>query len=68
MGASIALNMFKDKMYTLLQSMIHVCVHMDDLVIISNDIFKNHMDVLDDVLLHLKNTRIHVNTVKLEWS
>ena len=37
------------------QDMIYIFVYMDDLVIISDDTYKNHMDILDDVLKHLEN-------------
>ena len=37
-----------------------MCVWMDYLVVIINDIFKS-MDVVDDILLHLKFIGIQVN-------
>ena len=54
MEVSIALDIFQDIMSVLLQYMIHVRVYIDYLIIISKYIFKNHMDMLDDILLYLK--------------
>ena len=41
---------------------------MDDLVIISDDTYKNHMDILYDVLKQLGRSGMHVNIVKCEYS
>ena len=54
-GVSIDLDEFQDKMSTLFQYMVYVCVYLYNLVIYSNDTFKNHMGVLDDVIILLKN-------------
>ena len=50
MEISISLGVFQEKTSTLFHNMVHVCVYMDDLVIIRNDTYKNHMYILDDVL------------------
>ena len=42
-------------MSKLLQGMVHICFYMDEQVIIIDDNFKNHMDILDGVLVCLKN-------------
>ena len=35
---------------------------------IRNDTFENHMDILNDILLHLKISIIQFNAVKFEWA
>ena len=50
MGTSVDLDVFQDKISTLFQDMVHVCVYIYDLVIISNDMYKNYMDILYDIL------------------
>ena len=50
MGIPIAPDLFQDKMSKLFLYMVHILVYMDDLVIIRNDMFKNHMYILDEIL------------------
>ena len=38
------------EMSTLFHNMLYICVYMDDLLIIINYTFKNHMDILYEIL------------------
>ena len=61
MGFSIDVNSFQVKMSTLLRDMIHVYRYTNDLVMNRNDTLKNHMDILDEILLYLTNSGIQAN-------
>ena len=61
----IFLHMFQKKMSMLLQDMVHICVYMDDLVIIKNDMFEIHTDNLYNVLNLFEKQGMQVNAVKL---
>ena len=50
------------------QEMVRVCSYTDDMVINRNDMFKNNMYILDDVLNLSEKSGIQVNAVKCEWA
>ena len=56
MGIFIGRYVFQEKMSKFLQDMVQACIYMDDLVIISNDVFKNHMYILDEILNWLEKS------------
>ena len=64
-SVSIALNIFQEKNCMLFQDTIQVCLYIYYQIIISRLSLKK-MDVLDHVLLYLKNTGMQVNSVKCE--
>ena len=47
--------------------MVHVCVCIYDLITVSKYTSKNHMYIIDEVILFLKDTIIQVNAVKFKW-
>ena len=49
----------------LFQDIVHVCVFMEELVMTRNYMFKNQMNILDDLLNILKNG-MRVNAVRFE--
>ena len=57
-------NVLQEKMSTLFQDMVPICIYINDQVITRSDIFENHMDVLDVVLCLLKSYRTKGNEVK----
>ena len=58
-------NLFQKKMSMFFQDMMNVCVYIDVLLIIRNDHFENYMDILGEVPILLKNSRIQVNAVNM---
>ena len=53
MGASNAPDIFQAKMGTLFQDLEYVRAYLDDLLILSSSMFKDHLDKLGQVLQHL---------------
>ena len=51
----------------LFQDRVPLCMYMDNLVIISNGTYENHVDILDAVLKSLEKTGIQVNTITCKW-
>ena len=68
----IALNVFQEKRIIMSQDVVHICVYMDvtayDLVIISSIIFRNDMDILDEILNILEKPVIQNNSVNIKWA
>ena len=58
MGINFDPDLFRDKIRTFSQDMVHVCVQMDNLAIISNDTYENRMDVIYDILKWLEKPEI----------
>ena len=58
MGINFDPDLFRDKISTFSQDMVHVCVQMDNLAIISNDTYENRMDVIYDILKWLEKPEI----------
>ena len=67
MVISIAPDVFQEKMSMLFQDRVPLCMYMDNLVIISNGTYENHVDILDAVLKSLEKTGIQVNTITCKW-
>ena len=47
--------------------MVHILFYMDGMVI-RNDTFKNHMDILYYIKIFFKKYGMEANAVKFEWS
>ena len=67
MGIFIRRYVFQEKMSKFLQDMVHACIYMDELVIISNDVFKNHMYILDEVLNWLEKQEFRSTQLNMNW-
>ena len=61
-----ATNMFYDKTRALFQDMKQVCEYIDDLVLIKNYTFENHMDILDEVIIFFKS-EMQIIEVECKW-
>ena len=44
--------------------MLHVCVYINDLVVIRNNNFENYMDLIDTILICLKNYEMQSSVVQ----
>jgi hypothetical protein len=55
---------FSKKMSELIESLEHVQVYLDDLLCISRSSLEDHLKKLEDVLRHLSNAGLKVNTEK----
>ena len=64
MGIFIGGYVFQEKMSKFLQDMVQACIYMDDLVIIRNNVFQNHVYILYEVLNWLEKPVMQVNAVK----
>ena len=67
MGIFIGPYVLQEKMSNLFQDVVHACICMDDLVIVRNNVFQNHVYILDEVLNWLEKPVMQVNAVKYEW-
>ena len=64
MGLCNSPDIFQEKMSTLLSDLEYVRAYIDDLLIISNRSYEDHLDKLDEVLTRVKNAGLKVNAKK----
>ena len=67
LGVSIAMSMLNLRMSKCFQDMVHIFLYMDDVLMIRDDTFENHMYIIDYVLHCSENSIMIINTVKHEW-
>ena len=64
MGLCNSPDIFQEKMSTLLSDLEYVRAYIDDLLIISNKTYEDHLDKLDEVLTRVKKAGLKVNAKK----
>ena len=64
MGLSNSPDIFQEKMNELFEGFEYVRAYIDDLLIISNGTYKDHLHKIDTVLNKLKQTGLKVNATK----
>ena len=64
MGVKCAPDVFQDKMSSLMSGLKNVLTYLDDLLVLSNGSFKDHLDTLTEVLRRLSRAGLRVNAEK----
>ena len=64
MGINVSPDIFKEKMSILMNRLEFVRTYLDDLLVISNSAFKDHLRQLSTVLQRLRRTMLKINTEK----
>ena len=64
MGASNAPDVIQAKMGTLFQYLEYVCAYLDDLLVLSSDMFEDQQDKLGQVLQRLQEKGLCINAPK----
>src|SRR5210317_1090882 len=64
MGLCNSPDIFQEKMSTLLSDLEYVRAYIDDLLIISNKSYEDHLDKLDEVLSRIQQAGLKVNAKK----
>ena len=64
MGLCNSPDIFQEKMYELFEDFEYVRAYIDDLLVISNDSYEDHLNKLDKVLQKLQNAGLKVNANK----
>ena len=68
MGLCNSPDIFQEKMYELFEEFEYVRAYIDDLLVISNDSYEDHLNKLDKVLQKLQNAGLKVNANKSFFS
>jgi hypothetical protein len=61
MGVSISPNIYQEKMSTIFSDMENVICFIDNIALIMNGSFENHLNQLDEILQQLKENNLQVN-------
>ena len=64
MGVKCAPDVFQDKMSSLMSGLKNVLTYLDDLLVLSNGSFQDHLDTLTEVLRRLSRAGLRVNADK----
>ena len=64
MGLCNSPDIFQEKMSELMAGLAFVLTYIDDLLVISNDSFENHLDKLKEVLKRIQNAGLKINANK----
>ena len=64
MGLNVSTDIFQEKMSNLMAGLEFVSTYIDDLLIISKEIFEGHLCQLQVVLYRLRRVRLKVNVEK----
>ena len=68
MGVSGSPDIFQEKMSDLMQALHYVRTYLDDLLIISNGTFEDHLPKLDKVLTRLKEAKLRCKATKCSFA
>ena len=68
MGVNVSPDVFQEKMSELMEGLEFVCTYLDDLLIISNGSFDDHLQQLDTVLHRLHIVGLKINVEKPAFS
>ncbi len=64
MGVNVSLDVFQEKMANLLEGLEFVRTYLDDLLVICNAVFEEHLSQLTTVLRRLRRAGLKVNAEK----
>ena len=64
MGINVSPDIFQEKMSILMDGLEFVCTYLDDLLIISNSTFEDHLRQLSTVLQRLRRAGLKINAEK----
>ena len=67
MGVVVATDIFQSRLLNLLGDLEYVVVYLDDIMIIGNGTFEEHLHQIEVVLTRLLNVGIQVNPLKSYW-
>ena len=68
MGVSAASDIFQEKMYSLMEGLEYIQCYLDDLLILSNRSFDDHMDKVDNVMSRLNQAGLKVRAKKCNFA
>ena len=68
MGVAGAPDIFQEKMSDLMRALHYVRTYIDDLLIISNGTFEDHLKKLEEVLKRLKDANLRCNAPKCSFA
>ena len=68
MGIAGAPDMFQEKMSKRMRTLEHVCIYIDDLLVITMSTYDNHLDKVDAVLNLLQLAKLRVNVKKSHFA
>jgi hypothetical protein len=68
MGLSISPNIYQEKMSAIFSDTENVICFIDDIALITNGSFRNHLKQLDEILQRLKANNLQVNANKSSFS
>ena len=67
MGISYAPDIFQEKMHSLIEGLEFIQCYLDDLLILSNGSFNNHLDKIDEAIMHLSEAGLKVRAKKYNF-